>query len=386
MFESLHGFCDGIDPPSQAEYEAHVARVQSRLRRLGLAAVVVEPGASMTYLSGVRWRLSERPFLLVVLAAGDPVWVCPSFERATARERIGAQAEIASWYEHQDPYEQAARVIGAGSGRVAMDPTARLFVFAGLASALGADRIAAIDVVGDCRANKSDAELARLRRANCATKAAIRAAAAMARPAMNQQEFAAKIAAAQGAAGLSDVWVLCLFGPNAAFPHGTGQERQLRSGDFILVDTGGSLHGYRSDITRTWPFGRVSSEARDVWEIVRRAQQAAMAKIAPGVPCSEPEAAARTVVEQAGYGPGYRYFTHRLGHGIGLQVHERPYLVRGNPRILQPGMTMSNEPGIYIPGQLGVRIEDIVAVTADGNEVFGPGVDSIDRPLGTGHS
>ena len=181
------------------------------------------------------------------------------------------------------------------------------------------------------------------------------------------------MAAAQKAAGLTDVWVLALFGPAASFPHGTHEDRALRPGDVVLVDTGGSLHGYRSDITRTWVLGEPSRDVLRAWDTVAAAQAAALAKMAPGVACAEVDAAARAVIAQAGYGTahGYEAFTHRLGHGIGLQVHEPPYLVTDNDLRLQPGMTMSNEPGIYLPGRFGIRIEDIVAITSSGAEVFG---------------
>jgi Xaa-Pro dipeptidase len=229
---------------------------------------------------------------------------------------------------------------------------------------------------------KSERELARLRRVNEATKAAVRLAAQYVEPGMTEDAIATLVREAQAAAGLSQIWVLALTGPNAAFPHGTRNGRPLESGDLILVDTGGALHGYRSDITRTWAVGTPSDAQRKAWDTVLAAQEAALAALKPGVACADVDAAARGVIEEAGYGAGYDKFTHRLGHGIGLQVHEEPYLVRGNRLALAPGMTFSNEPGIYVPGSLGVRLEDIVAVTADGAEVFGPRPRSLDDPFG----
>jgi Xaa-Pro dipeptidase len=167
------------------------------------------------------------------------------------------------------------------------------------------------------------------------------------------------------------VWALVLFGENAAFAHGTGKERTLAKGDMVLIDTGGSLHGYCSDITRTWACGSASDEARRAWDTVLAAQAAAFEQLRPGVACEAVDAAARKVITDAGYGEGYTSFWHRLGHGIGLQGHEHPYLVPGNARLLRPGMTMSNEPGIYVRGAFGVRIEDIIAITEDGHRVFG---------------
>jgi Xaa-Pro dipeptidase len=229
---------------------------------------------------------------------------------------------------------------------------------------------------------KSPAELALLRRANVATKAAIARVAPEIAPGMRESEIAAKIRAAQRAAGLVDIWALALVGANAAFPHGTDNERVLDPGDAVLVDTGGSLHGYRSDISRTWFVGDPPAEVCDAWAIVLEAQARALAGMRPGIPCGSIDALARATIDAAGHGPGYRRFTHRLGHGIGLEVHEDPYLVGGAETLLAPGMVMSNEPGIYVPDAWGIRIEDIAVITEDGAEVFGPRPRSITDPFG----
>ncbi|HWB79557.1 MAG TPA: M24 family metallopeptidase, partial [Nannocystaceae bacterium] len=186
-----------------------------------------------------------------------------------------------------------------------------------------------------------------------------------------QEEVAALVDAALTAAGLVDAWTLALVGPNASFPHGTGASRTVAAGDVVLVDTGASLHGYRSDISRTWVVGEPSEAVTRAYAAVAAAQKAALATIRPGVQARAVDAAARAVILEAGYGPDDRYFTHRLGHGIGLEVHEPPYLVGGNELVLEAGMTMSDEPGIYVPDGFGIRLEDIVAVTDDGAEVFG---------------
>jgi Xaa-Pro dipeptidase len=202
---------------------------------------------------------------------------------------------------------------------------------------------------------------------------------------MREAEFAELVRAAQRAAGLEGVWVLALFGPNAAYPHGTPEGRGLVEGDLLLVDTGGFLHGYASDITRTWAFPdatAIDDERRRAWQAVHDAQSAALEQIRPGVRCAEVDAAARRVIAAAGFDPDYGVFTHRLGHGIGMEVHEAPYLVRGAEHRLEPGNTMSNEPGIYLPGGFGIRLEDIVAVGEGEAEVFGPRAASLDAPFG----
>lgn len=383
---ALAGFCDGIAPPDGEEQAGHRQRMRRAIHDAGHDALVTEPGATMQYLAGVRWGRSERPFLLVLPRTGEPWWVVPAFEERTAREQLGDDAVVRVWQEHESPYVIAAAGLaeqGLAARTIAVEPQLRHFIVEGLRQALGAGRVvdgaAAVDAV---RMRKQPAELARLRRANLATKAALRLVARTAlREGMRQSELDEHVRAAQERAGLSEVWVLALFGPNAAFPHGTEHDRPLAEGDLVLVDTGGSLHGYRSDITRTWALGTPPAEAARAWSVVAAAQRAALATIRPGVACGEVDAAARAVVDAAGFGPGYHRFTHRLGHGIGLEVHEHPYLVPGSTRILEPGMTMSNEPGIYEPGAFGVRLEDIVAVTDDGCETFGPLVESLAAPF-----
>ncbi|MFO0635188.1 MAG: M24 family metallopeptidase [Nannocystaceae bacterium] len=229
-------------------------------------------------------------------------------------------------------------------------------------------------VLGPCRAVKRPAELARLRRANEVTKQAIEAVAERVVVGTPQTQIAAWMHEALVAAGMVEPWALALVGASASLPHGSRQDRAVAPGDVVLVDTGASLHGYRSDITRTWVVGEPDAAVRRAWQTVAAAQQAAFAAIRPGVRTGAVDAAARAVMAEAGYGADDRYFTHRLGHGIGLEVHEPPYLVGGGTTELVPGMTMSNEPGIYVPGSFGVRLEDIVLVTRDGVDVFGPPV------------
>jgi Xaa-Pro dipeptidase len=368
----LQGLCDGIEPTGTTERAERLRRALEVMLNEGTEALVLEPGVDMRYLTGVMWGLSERPFLMVLERNGRATWIAPAFEEGTAREQLGDGARLLTWDEHQSPYSRLEDVISRGRGRVALGPAMRWFVAQGIAHAVDERRIArGIDVVGRCRLIKSPEEQARLRRANEATKAALAWVQEHIEVGMAEPTVKNLVIRAQKAAGLTDVWALVLFGPNAAYPHGTRTERRLTERDVVLIDTGGSLHGYRSDITRTWLGQAATDEAHRAWETVRRAQQAAMAEIRPQARCSEPEAAARAVIVEAGWGPDYRFFTHRLGHGIGLQVHEPPYLVRDNLRLLEPGMTMSIEPGIYVRGQFGVRLEDIVLVTEAGREVFG---------------
>lgn len=378
----LKDFTHGITPPSDAEHAEHQARLRDRMREAGLAALVIEPGATMLYLTGARWGLSERPFLLLFLAEGPHVWIAPAFERLRAEEVVGAGGQLALWREHESPYALAASTLRARgvTGRVGVERELRWFVSEGLSRALdGAVLESGEEPIRRCRIVKTPEEIARLNRANQATKAAIKNAAADLVVGMDESELADMVTAAQQTAGLSDVWVLALFGPNAAHPHGTGVRRRLARGDVVLVDTGGALHGYQSDVTRTWVAGTPTERQRRIWDVVKRAQSEAMDAIRPGVRCSEIDAIARLVITEAGFG---EQFTHRLGHGIGLEGHEEPYLARGNDTVLEAGMTMSVEPGIYLPGELGVRIEDIVAVRDDHALLMGPPSPTIEEPFG----
>jgi len=387
-FAELRGFCDGVEAPGEAEYAERRERCRKVLGDLGYDAVVVEAGVALGYLTGARWWPSERPLLYILPKRGDAAWVGPAFEEGTLREAFVGDADLRGWQEHESPYELAFGALrdrSAAGGRIALDPAMRSFVVEGLRRAAGSAEIGAdAPVLDRLRMRKTDAELARLRRANLATKASLAAVARHVEVGMTEADVDAMLRTAQTTAGLSSIWTLVAFGENAAFPHGTKDKHPLKAGEFVLVDTGGKLHGYCSDITRTWPVGPISAAQKKAWNAVRDAHRAGLAAIKPGAPCGGADAAARRVMEAAGFGADYQSFSHRLGHGIGLQIHERPYLVRDNALPLAPGMTMSNEPGIYIRGQLGIRLEDIVAVTDDGAEVFGPMAASLDDPFGLG--
>ncbi len=382
-YAMLHGFCDGIEAVGPDEYAARVRNVAAALQTVGLDALLLEPGPNMQYLAGVRWGRSERPFLCLLKSDGAMAWVCPAFERRSADERLPPGAEVLLWQEHEDPFAVATGFVGKRS-KLAVDSDARGFIYAGMRTHVARTVVDATPI-GSVRLRKTSAELDRLRRANEATKAAIAAAAETLQPGMTQSAFAAEVTAAQEAAGLQQVWCLALFGPAASFPHGTQDDRVLAEDDVVLVDTGGGLHGYRSDVSRTWAVGAAVPAFVEAWTAVARAQAAALLELRDGVPCRAADAAARAVIDAAGHGGGYEHFTHRLGHGIGLQVHEPPYLRPENALVLRPGMTMSNEPGIYVPGAFGVRIEDIVAVTSGEPEVLGPPVGPLEDPL-RGHA
>lgn len=388
-FDALRGLCDGVPPVDAAERAARVTRARDALGERGVAALVLEAGPSLSYFTGVGWGRSERPLQLVIFAdASRPSrLVCPAFEEGTLRERLEgvgtSEFEVITWHEHDSPFGAAATGLERGA-EVAFDADLRRFVAQGWRETRPDLRPTdGAPVVDGCRMVKSEAELVRLRRANEATKASLAVVATLVEPGMRETEVAALARAAQQAAGLEQVWVLALTGASAAFPHGARTDATVQAGQLVLIDTGGALHGYCSDVTRTFPVERVDDpDARRAYAAVAEAQDAALALIRAGRACGEADAAARAVIAEAGFGEGYERFTHRLGHGIGLQVHEAPYLRKDNTRVLAPGMTMSNEPGIYVPGAFGVRIEDIMAVTDGAPEVFGPRAGPVDAVFG----
>lgn len=388
-FAELAGFCNDVPEVAEAEYAARRDLAAAQMQAASLGALWMEAGPTLSYFTGARWGRSERPLLCCLAADGGYGFVAPSFESRTLLERAG-DVEIVTWDEHQSAYAGAVQLagdLGVAEREAALESTARTFVRDGLGTnAVASGWRSEANVGREARVVKSELELARLRRATEATKASLRAVSEVVVPGMTEDDVRRLVTEAQVTAGLDRVWALVLFGSNASFPHGTNQRRVLAEDDLVLVDTGGFLHGYASDVTRTWAatgVSRIDDGRRSAFDIVLRAQREAMNMLVEGAQAGVADARARAVIADAGYGADYEAFTHRLGHGIGLEVHEAPYLVRGSKRRLGVGMTMSNEPGLYVPGRWGIRIEDIVAVTSAGPEVFGPRVESLEEPFGS---
>ena len=381
---ALTSMTGGVSPIAVEERKARIARAQALMAAEGLDALVLASGTSLTYFTGAEWGGSERFFGAVLTREGDPAWVTPAFEKGRALEQVKIGADVRAWEEDESPYALLAAILRdrkVASGRVGVEETMP-FVFAdGLAAALPASRpVSGTPVTAGCRMIKDAHELALMRRAGEITLRAHRAVFASLREGMTQSDASRWSVEAHRKLGMGG-GALVLFGADAAFPHGTTRPQPLRAGDVVLIDGGGRLHGYASDITRTAVFGAAPTERqRRVWDIVRRAQEAAFVAARPGVEAQSVDAAARRVIEEAGFGPGYRYFTHRVGHGIGMDGHEWTYLVRGNRTPLRPGMCFSDEPGIYIPGELGVRHEDVITITETGASNLGPWTGSPEDP------
>jgi len=366
-----------VAPISAQEHAARRARLGRILADRGLDAFLLEGGPTMRYLAGFSWGRSERFFGLVILADGSHFWICPAFEESRARLSIDETGgDIVTWQE--DEYfarPLAAALAERRVGKLAIEPSLRNGFAVRLAAQEAAPRVdgpAGADVVVALRARKDAHELAILRKANELTQLAIQAAARCLVPGMSGREVASVVDRAHRKLGFTAPWNLSLIGPAAALPHGDPDARPLARGDVVLVDAGGEFHGYQSDETRTWVFdGKPGVEVERAWNAVRSAQAAAHDAIAPGKPCGDIDRAARAKLVELGYRAGYADFTHRLGHGIGMEGHEDPYFDGGSDVVLESGMTLSNEPGLYFPGRFGVRLEDIVAVTPDGAEHFG---------------
>jgi Xaa-Pro dipeptidase len=360
-------------PISEAEREQRRDSARRILRQLDFAAMLVEPGANMTYFAGIEWGRSERLFAFLLPISGRPVVIAPAFEQQRAEDQVGGRFDIRVWQEDQNPEALVAdtlRDLGLGTGRLAIDPSARTFVLTELALARpGLQYATAANVINRCRGVKSAHEIEIMKFANQTTLEAYRAAFKTLRVGMTQAELAQNVSSEMRKLGYQG-GALVLFGESSAYPHGLPKPRSLEENQVVLVDGGLSVHGYQSDMTRTVVFGTPTAEMKKVFDVVHEAQARAVAFAAPGKKCGEVDDVARKVIADAGYGPDYRTFTHRLGHGIGLEGHEWPYLVRGSQVMLEPGMTFSDEPGIYQYGKFGIRLEDIMSITENGAEMM----------------
>jgi Xaa-Pro dipeptidase len=367
---------------------------QEQARRLmtenSLDAIVLMEGTSLRYFTGIRWWGGERLFALVLPAKGGAFYVCPAFEEGRAHEQLanapdGEKPDVRTWQEDESPYQRVAQGLkerGLASGKLGIEETVRFFFADGIAKAAPqATLTLATPVTAGCRMIKSAHELALMQLACQVTLAAYEAVYRALREGMTQGQVEDLISAAYrqlGFPGEASVQV----GEYSALPHGSTTPQVIREGSIVMIDDGCLVEGYGSDITRTFVLGKASEKMKQVFEIVHRAQSAALATARPGLECGSVDAAARKVIADAGYGPDYKYFSHRLGHGMGMDGHEWPYLVRGNTTKLQPNMTFSDEPGIYIRGEFGIRLEDDMHITENGAELFTPQSPSLEDPFG----
>lgn len=385
-FRQLRPLPGKVAPIADDERRARIAKAQRLMTENKIDAVYLESGSSLFYYTGVRWGASERMFAAVIPARGEIAWITPKFEEARARELIRFGTDIRAWEEDESPYKVVTGIFrdrGIRTGRIGMEERVRFFLFDGIRQeAKHLEYTSADPVTVGCRVIKSPAEIALMQRANDITIAAFKAAAATLKEGMTQYEFGAQVSAAFRALGSSGS-ALIGFGEYTAFPHGSIQPQKLKEGDVVLMDGGCSVEGYASDITRTFVFGKPTQRQRDIWNLERRAQDAALAAAKPGATCESVDAAARKVITDAGFGPDYKVpgLPHRTGHGIGLDGHEWTNFVRGNRTKMQPGMCFSDEPMIAIYGEFGIRLEDCLYITEDGAKMFTQQSPSLDQPF-----
>jgi Xaa-Pro dipeptidase len=376
-------------PITTSEREKRLERARQLMRENKIDALFLAGGTSLSYFTGVRWGNSERLFATVVPVSGKSFCICPSFEEGRAREQLNMgpleSADVLTWHEDESPYRLLS--VGLKNAKIATGTLGieerTPFVFAdSLAQASpGIKLVSATPVTAGCRMIKSAHELELMQIANSATLAVYEAVYRSLNPGMTAQQASALITAAYAQVGFRGE-ASFEVGAASALPHGSIAPQVIGEGVPVIVDDGCIVEGYGSDISRTFVLGKASDRAKQVFEIVHKAQRAALDAARPGVACQAVDAAARKVIADASFGPDYKFFSHRVGHGIGMDGHEWPYLVRGNTLPLAPGMTFSDEPGIYIPGEFGVRLEDDMYITPEGAKLFTPQSPSIEQPFG----
>jgi Xaa-Pro dipeptidase len=377
-------------PITKDERRSRIERARQLMQQNRLDAILMIGGTSLAYFTGIQWWNSERLFAAVLPQKGAPFFVCPAFEEDRAREQIAkgpfdANAEVRTWQEDESPYQRVAEGLrdrGIAGGTLGVEERVTYVFSSGVAQAVPQLKVtSATPVTAGCRMIKSAHELQLMTLANQVTLAAYQAAYEALEPGMTQNDFAGLVAAAhsrQGFQGGAGVQV----GEYSALPHGSATPQVVKEGTILLMDGGCGVEGYESDISRTFVLGKPADKMLRVFEVVHQAQAAALAAARPGVEAQAVDAAARKVIDAAGFGPNYAHFTHRVGHGIGMDGHEWPYLVRGNMTKLAPAMCFSDEPGVYIRGEFGVRLEDDMHITENAAQLFTPQSPSLEHPFG----
>ena len=389
QFSSLKPLGYRIRTITPEEFHARLVHAQEVMSQLDpkFDVLILGPGTSLYYFTGIHWGLSERLLALVLPRTGEPVLISPAFEEGRAREQLRFPIEVRIWQEDESPTKLIATSLAdrsLRSGRIGIDEALPFTFYDHLRSvAPGFEFVSADPVTIACRARKSPHELDLMRLACDATFDVYRQIFASIKEGMSEQDIARLVTAGFAKMDLHG-GALVLLGASAALPHGTKQPQKLKEGDVILIDGGCTIEGYDSDVTRTGILGKPTEKILRAYDAVRKAQDVALDSARSGKLSGSVDDAARSVITRAGFGPDYKFFTHRVGHGIGLDGHEHPYLVRASKTILEPGMTFSNEPGIYVPGEFGIRCEDDMVITADGPaQLLTPGFQhSLEHPMG----
>ncbi|WP_434930347.1 M24 family metallopeptidase [Shewanella sp. HL-SH5] len=389
--EGLKNMTQDVEPIALAEFEARITKAQQLMQQQGIDAVYLNAGTNLYYFTGMRWFASERMVGAILPAKGEVQYIAPAFELDTIKGYMLVDGTVNTWHEDESPYvllvgTLVAMGIEASHAKLAIDESTSYFISNGIAKA--APQLTLVDaksVTAGCRMIKSPAELALIQQAMNMTIEVHKAAASMLYEGITTDEVSAFIDSAHRKVGAKRGSYFCivLFGEDTAYPHGVKSPKSLDKNDTVLIDTGCQLEGYNSDITRTYVYGEPSTRQRELWQLEQQAQLAAFNIAKIDLPCGDVDTAARQILEQAGFGPGYAVpgLPHRTGHGIGLDIHEWPYLVKSDRTPLVEGMCFSNEPMLCVPGEFGVRHEDHFYMTTAGAKWFTLPAKSIDDPF-----
>jgi Xaa-Pro dipeptidase len=384
----LQSLIENVIPISVKERKARIAKAQQLMQKHNITAMILEPGAAMDYFSGIKWWRSERLTAVVIPREGEIAVICPFFEEPSIRESLAVGEDVRVWQEHESPFERVKQVLSdrkISKGTIAFEDSVRYFVQRGIMSLLPKMKdISAEPITLGCRMFKNTHELQLMHKANEITLTAYAHVHSKLELGMSQSEVISLMSSAQLSLGGSGIWNMALFNEASAYPHGTKQKQTIHEGSIVLMDCGCSVEGYQSDISRTFVFGEPSKKQQKIWNTVREGQRIAFETATLGTPAGKIDDAVRAYYVKQGLGPDYKLpgLSHRTGHGIGMQGHEPVNFVRGETETLKPGMCFSNEPGIYLPGEFGVRLEDCVYMTDKGIQWFTVPPDSLASPIG----
>jgi len=386
------GSLNNITTSSQAitaqERLSRISKAQALMQRQNMAAIIIEPGAAMDYFSGVQWWRSERLSALIIPREGPVAFVCPFFEEPSIRETLMVGDDVRVWQEHESPFEKIKQILNdrkITSGLIGFEESVRYFALKGVMNSLPAmQHTSAEPITRACRMIKSHNELRLMHKANEVTLRAYAHVFSQLEVGMSSADVNALMARAQANLGGEEAWNMALINEASAFPHGTKQQQKIKEGSIVLMDCGCSVHGYQSDISRTFVMGEPSKHQKTVWNTVRKGQEIAFEKAQVDVEAGKVDDAVRSFYQSLGFGPHYKLpgLSHRTGHGIGMEGHESVNFVHGEQEKLAAGMCFSNEPGIYIPGEFGVRLEDCIYITDKGPRWFTVPPDSLASPIG----
>jgi len=386
----LFDMTEGVQPISLEEYQQRIKKAQQIMFSENIAATYLNAGTNLYYYTGTRWYASERMVGAIIPQNGDIQYIAPFFEVNTLNQYMTVSGEVKAWQEHESPYKlfiATLREMGISKGDIAIDEATAFFIADGIKQVdANYNLVNAKPVTATCRGQKSDSEIALLQQAKDMTLEVQKAAARILREGISTTEVSEFINHAHKVVGASAGSYFCivLFGEDSSYPHGVKTPKTLELNDVVLIDTGCQVEGYNSDITRTYVFGKANKRQSEMWQIEKNAQLKAFKAAKIGTPCGDVDVAARNYLASQNMGPDYQTpgCPHRTGHGVGLDIHEWPYLVRSDRTPLAKGMCFSNEPMLVIPGEFGIRLEDHFYMTEQGAKWFTLPSHSIDDPFG----